>query len=266
MPAAPILIAGAGRMGGAIISGWMRAGAFSPRDLMIRDPFPGEAAMAAIEAGATLNPDSVDLSRASTVLFAFKPQSWRDAATAFAGDVAPHAIVISVLAGIGSNDVAEMFPGRPVARVMPTTAASICRSTTSVFAETAAARGRAHTLFEPLGAVVDLPDEALMHAATAASGSAPAYLYAFIEALRSAATDVGLPPAAAARLARSTITGAAALLDATGEDPAELRRQVTSPGGTTEAALQVLMGTDALPSLLRRAVAAAVARSKELAG
>jgi pyrroline-5-carboxylate reductase len=103
-----------------------------------------------------------------------------------------------------------------------------------------------------------------MHAATAASGSAPAYLYAFVEALHSAGVAAGLPPHMAAGLARSTIAGAAALLGETGEDPAELRRQVTSPGGTTQAALEVLMGENGLTGLLERAVAAAAARSREL--
>ena len=111
---------------------------------------------------------------------------------------------------------------------------------------------------------VDLADEALMHAATAVSGSAPAYLYAFIEALEGAGQAAGLPEKEARRLARSTLTGAAALLAESGEEPAELRRQVTSPGGTTEAALNVLLGADGLPSLLREAVAKAVKRSKEL--
>jgi pyrroline-5-carboxylate reductase len=105
-----------------------------------------------------------------------------------------------------------------------------------------------------------------MHAATAVSGSAPAYLYAFIEALEAAGAKAGLAPGAARALARSTITGAAALLAQSGEDPAELRRQVTSPGGTTQAALAVLMGDGGLPDLLDRAVAAAAARSQELGG
>ncbi|MDB5453459.1 MAG: pyrroline-5-carboxylate reductase, partial [Caulobacteraceae bacterium] len=106
--------------------------------------------------------------------------------------------------------------------------------------------------------------EALMDVATAVSGSAPAYLYAFIEALEAAGAAHGLDPAAAQRLARSTITSAAALLELEGGEPAELRRQVTSPGGTTEAALKVLLGDAGLPQLMDRAVAAAVARAKEL--
>jgi pyrroline-5-carboxylate reductase len=264
MPVTPILLAGAGRMGGAILTGWRLAGAYALGDLIIRDPFPGEAALAAAAAGASLNPDDSVMASANTVLFAVKPQNWREAAADIRAHLAPDAVIVSILAGIGADDITAAFCGRPVARVMPTTAAAIGKATSSVFAATPSARALAHRLFEPLGAVVDLPDEDLMHAATAASGSAPAYLYAFIEALASAATAAGLPPEAAARLARSTITGAAALLDHTRADPAELRRQVTSPGGTTEAALGVLMGRNGLAPLLDGAVAAAVARSRAL--
>jgi pyrroline-5-carboxylate reductase len=260
----PILIAGAGRMGGAIIAGWRLAAAFEPGDLIIRDPLPGEMARAASADGARLNPPDAALGSVATVLLGVKPQSWRDAANELVPLISPGAVIISILAGIAAEDISRAFGGRPVARVMPTTAAAIGKGAASIFATDSAARARAHVLFEPLGAVVDLEDEDLMHAATAASGSAPAYLYAFIEALQSAAVGAGFESGAAARLARSTITGAAALLDATGEDPAELRRQVTSPGGTTQAALDVLTGDGGLASLLQRAVAAATARSREL--
>ena len=264
MKLAPILVAGAGRMGGAIIAGWRLAGAWPASDLIILDPSPGEAALAAVAEGARLNPGDAAIAQAATVVFAVKPQVWRSAAADLAPLIAPGASVISILAGIGLADLASVFGERPLARVMPTTAAAIGKGTASVYASDPAAGARARALFEPLGAVVDLASEDLMHAATAASGSAPAYLYAFIEALQSAAAAAGLDPRAAARLARSTITGAAALLDRTGEDAAELRRQVTSPGGTTQAALDVLMGEAGLPGLLERAVAAAAARSREL--
>jgi pyrroline-5-carboxylate reductase len=264
MAVAPILVAGAGRMGGAIIAGWRLAGAYPASDLIILDPSPGDAARSAIADGARLNPGDGVIAQAATVLFAVKPQVWRDAAADLAPRLASDSMVISILAGIGVGELSGVFGERPLARVMPTTAAAIGKGTASVFATHPAARSRARALFEPLGAVVDLTAEDLMHAATAASGSAPAYLYAFIEALRSAAVTAGLAPHVAAGLARSTITGAAALLDQTGDDPAELRRQVTSPGGTTQAALDVLMGDAGLPGLLERAVAAAAARSREL--
>ncbi|WP_337187666.1 pyrroline-5-carboxylate reductase [Phenylobacterium sp.] len=262
----PILMLGAGRMGGAMIEGWLAAGAFDGRELMVRDPHPGSVAERAARAGALVNPPDADLARASTVVLSVKPQVWRDVAAETAAWLGSGAVVVSICAGVRSGDIAKAFGGRPVARVMPTTAAAIGQGTASLFADDPAARARARALFEPLGAVVDLHDESLMHAATAVSGSAPAYLYAFIEALEAAGAAGGLAPEDAKRLARSTLTGAAALLSHTGEDPAELRRQVTSPGGTTQAALEVLMGEEGLPGLLEDAVAAAVRRSKELGG
>jgi pyrroline-5-carboxylate reductase len=260
----PILMLGAGRMGGAVLEGWRRAGAFQPSDLIIRDPQPGPQAQALARDGAQLNPPDAELAQAKTVVLCVKPQLWRDVAAETAPWLASDAVIVSVAAGVRSQDIAKEFGGRCVARVMPTTAAAIGQGTASLYADDPAALARAHALFEPLGAVVDLADEALMHAATAISGSAPAYLYAFVEALEGAGMAAGLPEKEARRLARSTLTGAAALLSATGDEPAELRRQVTSPGGTTEAALNVLLGADGLPSLLREAVARAVKRSKEL--
>jgi pyrroline-5-carboxylate reductase len=173
-------------------------------------------------------------------------------------------VVVSIAAGVKSADISQAFGGRAVARVMPTTAAAIGQGTASLFADDADALARASALFAPLGVVTPLADEGLMHAATAVSGSAPAYLYAFIEALEAAGITAGLAPQDARQLARSTLTGAAALLARTGEEPTELRRQVTSPGGTTEAALNVLLGPKGLQVLMREAVAAAVRRSKEL--
>jgi len=149
---------------------------------------------------------------------------------------------------------------------MPTTAAAIGQGVASIFAQDPEARARAHALFAPVGTVVDLDDEELLHAATGVSGSAPAYFYAFVEALEKAGVSVGLTPEAARDLARATMTGAAALLAQSGESPADLRRQVTSPNGTTEAALRILMGEGGLEPLLRDAVIAATHRSVELGG
>jgi pyrroline-5-carboxylate reductase len=260
----PILMLGAGRMGGAVLEGWRRARAFLPSDLMIRDPQPSPAAAGLESEGALLNPPDSELARAKTVLLCVKPQLWREVAGEVAPWLAADAVIVSVAAGVKSQDLAQAFGGRCVARVMPTTAAAIGQGTSSLYADDPAALARAHALFEPLGTVVDLADEALMHAATAVSGSAPAYLYAFVEALEGAAVAAGLPEKEARRLARSTLTGAAALLTESGDEPSELRRQVTSPGGTTEAALNVLLGANGLPSLLREAVTRAVKRSKEL--
>ena len=262
----PILFLGAGNMGGAIVEGWLKAGAFAASDLMIVDPRPGKAALAAQAAGAVLNPDKGELARARTVMVCVKPQIWREAAAMYASWLSEDAVVISVVAGVGSRDLGQEFGGRLVARTIPTTAVAINRGTASLFADDPAAMSRAHALFEPLGTVVDILDENQMHAATAVSGSGPAYLYAFVESLEAAGAAAGLAPGDASRLARATITGAAALLAQSGEEPSELRRQVTSPNGTTEAALNVLLGERGLPPLMREAVANALRRSKELGG
>jgi pyrroline-5-carboxylate reductase len=262
----PILMLGAGRMGGALIEGWREAGVFPAGELIIRDPFPGEAAEAAARAGALLNPPDSVLASARTVLVCVKPQIWREAAAEVAPWLASGAVVVSIAAGVKAADLTHEFGGRCVARVMPTTAVAIRQGAASIYAEEPEARARAHALFTPVAQVVDFLDEELMHAATAVSGSAPAYLYAFIEALEAAGLEAGLTAEASRALARGTIGGAAALLTRSGEDPAELRRQVTSPGGTTEAALKVLTAEAGLPALLREAVAAAVRRSKELGG
>ena len=258
----PILLLGAGRMGGALIQGWREAGAFSAADLIVRDPNVDAAAFAS----ALVNPPLEALSAAKTVLLAVKPQIWREAIADVVPHLAPEAVIISIAAGVRAADISQAFGGRAVARVMPTTAVAIGRGTASVYAETADARARAHALFAPVATLVDLADEALMHAATAVSGSAPAYLYAFVEALEAAGVGVGLDPAASSRLARATIIGAAALMEAGGEEPSELRKQVTSPGGTTAAALAVLMGPGGFDDLLPRALQAAIARSKALGG
>jgi len=257
----PILLIGAGRMGGALLDGWAIGSAFPVEQVGILDPSPGEAAMRAAARGSSLTPD---VGAARTVLLAVKPQLWREAAASLADRLAGEAVIVSIAAGVRTGDLASAFDGRRVARVMPTTAVAIAKGVASIFATDAEALARARGLFCPVARVVDLEDEGSMDAATAVSGSGPAYLYAFVEALERAGVSAGLSPEAAATLARATVEGASALMAASGEEPAELRRQVTSPGGTTAAALQVLMGADGLEPLLNKAVQAAVRRSREL--
>jgi pyrroline-5-carboxylate reductase len=260
----PILIAGAGAMGGSLIAGWRRAGPAGAADMIIVDPEPGQEAREAQAAGAEVNPPPESLARARTVLLAVKPQIWRTVAEVIAPHLAPDAAIVSVAAGVTAADLAQAFGERPIARVMPSLAASIGKGSAAVWSADPELSWQVQVLFAPLGVVTALADEAQMHVATAAGGSAPAYLYAFIEALEAAAVDAGLEAKAAASLVRATITGAAALLRETGDDPAALRRRVTSPAGTTEAALKVLLAKQGFPALLTKAVNAAVARSKEL--
>ena len=247
-----VLMVGAGRMGGAMIEGWRTAGPVSMDELIVRDPHPSAEARRAAEYGAMLDPADADMGRAATVVLAVKPQLWRQVAAEIEPFLAPDAIIVSVAAGVAGGDIAAALGGRLVARVMPTTAVAIGRGAVTIHSDSDEARARAHALFATLGSVVDVEDEALMHAATAVSGSGPAYLYAFVEALE------------AATLARATVSGAAALMEMGDAEPAELRRQVTSPGGTTAAGLEVLTGSGDLRKLLAETVAAAVRRSKEL--
>lgn len=254
----PILLLGAGRMGGALVKGWLDADAFSTRDLIARDPAPSDEALRA----GSINPPNAELVRAKTVLLGVKPQVWREVFAGIEPLLAKGATIVSICAGVKLADIEAAAKGRAVARVMPTTAVAIGKGVASIYARDDAARAVAHALFDPVAATVDLEDEGLMDAATAVSGSAPAYLYAFIEALETAGIGAGLSAEASRTLARQTITSAAALMAQSGEDPAELRRQVTSPGGTTAAALGVLM--PGFEALLPQAVAAAIKRAKEL--
>ncbi len=266
MSVMPVLMLGAGRMGGALIEGWRRSSAFEASDLIIRDPHLTDIARTVGDLGARLNPPLEELAAAKTVLLAVKPQIWRETAQEIGAFLAEDAILVSVAAGVRSADISAAFGGRRVARVMPTTAAAIGQGVASIYASDPEARARAHAIFALVGVVVHLDEEDLLHAATGVSGSAPAYFYAFVEALEAGGVAAGLSPEASRKLARATMIGAAALLAQSGEDPADLRRQVTSPNGTTEAALKVLMGEGGLQPLLRDAVIAATSRSVELGG
>jgi pyrroline-5-carboxylate reductase len=252
-------------MGSALLSGWLKADAIKLDDILIIDPAPGTEARAAAAGGARLDPADPEISAAQTVLLAVKPQLWRAAAAALAPKLGADVVVVSIAAGVRLDDLEAVFM-RPCVRVMPTTAVAVCKGAASIYARDPRARARGRALFDPVAKVVDLKAEALMDAATAVSGSAPAYFYALMEALEAAAEAHGLSPEEGALMVRSTLIGAAALMEAGGETPSELRRQVTSKGGTTEAALKILQGDAGLGPLVAKAVAAAVARSEALAG
>lgn len=256
----PILLIGAGRMGSAMIEGWMASGAIPPDQILVRDPAPP----ASLPQGCRINGPDVDLCQAQTVVVAVKPQIWASACEPLVHLLSEKATIVSIAAGISCKALSEVFGNRLIARVMPTTAVAAAKGTASLFSPSSSARQVAHELFDPIATTVDLETEADMHAATAISGSAPAYLYAFVEALEAAGIEAGLSPGQAARLARSTIAGSARLLEGTGNDPADLRKAVTSPGGTTEAALKVLMAQQGFPGLLQSAVQACIVRSVEL--
>ena len=268
MPAAAptVLLIGAGRLGGALLEGWALAGGVAPGRLMIRARTVTPAAQAAADRGAMLDPPDEALARADIVVLAMKPLGLRAVADACAPLLSRDAIVVSLLVGVEQAAIAQAFDGRRVVRVMPTTAIAVGQGVASLVSTDPDALAAGHALFDPISTTVDLPDEALMPAAAAVSGSGPAYLYAFVEALEAAALAHGLPDGIARTLAAATVAGSAAYMARSAAAPAELRRQVASPGGTTEAALKVLMhDTRGLQPLLTEAVGANIARGAQIA-
>lgn len=241
-----------------MLEGWLATGAVDPGRLIILTPSEKPAAEAARARGARINPAGEALAGAGTVVLAVKPALWRAAATSLDG-LAADATVISVMAGVGADALGEAFDGRPVARVMPTTAVAQGKGVAAAWATDPAARAVAHGLFDPVADTVDLADEGLIDAATAVAGSAPAFIYAFVEALARAGVAEGLDPEAAARLARGALRSAGAGAE-TGAPLADLIARIASPGGTTEAGLKAMGDVDTASAAIR----AAVKRAREL--
>lgn len=266
-----LLLVGCGRMGGALLSGCLARGIVEAGAVTVVEPSaPARAeaeklgARAVAEAPATDVPD--------VVLIAVKPQVMDTVMPAYSR-LAGHSLFLSIAAGRTTASFARLLgDGAAIVRAMPNTPAQVGRGITALYAGPrvdAAGRAAAEALMGAVGDVVWLTDEAQMDAVTAVSGSGPAYVFHMIEALTEAARAAGLPADLAAGLARATVTGAAELAYRSTEPAAALREQVTSPGGTTAAALAVLMddgGKEGLTGLMTRAVAAAAKRSKELAG
>jgi pyrroline-5-carboxylate reductase len=203
------------------------------------------------------------------VILAIKPQMAATVLPALAGKIPENAVVLSILAGKTIEGLSGLL-GRagPVVRAMPNMPAAIGQGISALFAPanvSVAQRALCETLLKAAGDVVWLDAEAEIDAVTAISGSGPAYVFLLAELLEQSAQALGLKPDVARRLARATVSGAGALLAASAEPAAELRRAVTSPNGTTQAALEVLMAPEAWPDTLRRAVIAAESRARELA-
>ena len=269
MPASLVLV-GAGKMGGAMLQGWLKLG-LDPRGVSVLDPHATGEMQALCEAhGVAVNPVAA-MPPAEVVVLAIKPQMLDAAAPGLQALLGPQTLLLSILAGKTSGDLAARLPSaRAIARAMPNTPASVGRGITGAYANpavTAAQRARADTLLRAIGRVEWVADEGLIDAVTAVSGSGPAYVFHLTECLAEAGVAAGLPPETAMRLARATVEGAGELMfQAPAMPPGELRRNVTSPAGTTAAALEVLMAPDGLAPLMRRAVAAAKRRAGELAG
>jgi pyrroline-5-carboxylate reductase len=259
-----IALAGAGKMGCAMLTGWLAQGLDAGRVVVI-EPTPSPEISALASKGVRLNP--ADTGTVETLVIAVKPQSFREAAAALKSRVAASTLVVSIMAGTTMKSLREVCGGA-VVRAMPNTPAAIGRGITVAVAAnnvSTAQRGMADALLRAIGSVEWVDDEALMDAVTAVSGSGPAYIFLLAEELARAGVAAGLPERLATRLARETVAGSGELLHRSDLSAATLRQNVTSPGGTTAAALEVLMGEGGMQKIMTRAIAAATARSKELA-
>ena len=261
-----LVLAGAGKMGSALLRGWL-AGGLAPSAVNVVDPQldPATAAFCRDRGVALETPGAAP----DALVLAVKPQVFTAAPGVFARLVHPDTLVVSILAG---TTLAGLRAGLPnvgvIVRAMPNLPASVGRGISGLAGESGlspAQRGVAQTLLGSVGQVEWL-DEALIDAVTAVSGSGPAYVFYLVECLSAAGVAAGLAPDVAARFARATVEGAGALLaDQPELSAAALREAVTSPGGTTAAALEVLRANDGLEPILVKAVAAAVRRAGELA-
>jgi pyrroline-5-carboxylate reductase len=266
-----LTLVGAGKMGGALLRGWLEGG-LAPSCVTLIDPLPSPdiAALAATH-GIALNPPAADRAAPEVLVLAIKPQMLDAAAPGIAELAGAGTLVVSIVAGKTIANLEARVPqARAFVRAMPNTPAAVGRGVTGAApsaAVTARQREVTHTLLSAVGQFDWLPDEGLIDVVTAVSGSGPAYVFALAEALAEAGAALGLPQDLATRFARATVEGAGELMHREPEIPAaRLRENVTSPGGTTAAALAVLRAPDGLASLMRRAVAAAHQRAGELAG
>jgi pyrroline-5-carboxylate reductase len=261
-----IALAGAGKMGGAMLTGWLAQG-LDPTRVAVIEPQPSPEISALGAKGIRLNPSAKDIGKVDTLVVAVKPQSFREAGAALKPFVGASTLAVSIMAGTTIATIGQVCGG-VVVRAMPNTPAAIGRGITVAVAArnvSAAQRAIADALLSATGSVEWIDDENLMDAVTAVSGSGPAYIFLLAEELARAGVEAGLPEELATRLARETVAGSGELLHRSELASATLRQNVTSPGGTTAAALDVLMAKDGLQPLMIRAIAAATKRSKDLA-
>lgn len=266
-----LLLVGAGKMGGAMLDGWLARG-LNPKKLVVIEPQPGKPVKALTRRGVKLNPipgpkTKVD---ATAIVIAVKPQTAPQAVPPLGLYAGKSTLVLSIMAGRTLRFMENALPpGTAIVRAMPNLPAAIGRGITVAVANahvSAKQRKLASGLLAAIGTVEWVTDEALLDAVTALSGSGPAYSFLLAEAMTKAGIAAGLPAALASKLARETVAGSGELLHRSEIDAATLRQNVTSPGGTTAAALAVLMGPGGFDELLTKAIAAATRRSKELAG
>jgi len=265
--AGPLVLVGAGKMGGAMLEGWLALGV-DPTKIVVLEPQPSAQVAAQTALGLRLNPSLANL-RPAAVVIAIKPQIATEAIPELGALVNTATTVVSIMAGRTLVFLEKVLPaGAAIVRAMPNTPAAVGRGITVAVANQCAIgsqRDLADRLLATMGRVEWVTDEGLLDAVTAVSGSGPAYVFLLAESLARAGAAAGLPSDLAERLARATVAGAGELLHRSPLDAASLRVNVTSPGGTTAAALEILMDQNGLDALMEKAVAAATQRSRDLA-
>ena len=271
---APVLAIGAGKMGGAILTAWLEAedhGLLAPSDLYVQDPSPAPETSALLAKYNVETSGTPELPKApELVMVGVKPQI----ITPVLEDLAPHlasdSLVLSIAAGKTLDDLARPLPANtPIVRAMPNTPIMVQAGMCVLVANdhvSAKQRGLLDQLLGPTGSVAWLEEERHMDAVTALSGSGPAYLFWLTQCMAQAGVNAGLDEALALTLAKNTVYGAGKLMMHSDMPPQTLRENVTSKGGTTAAALDVLMDDKALEPLVQSAIEAAIKRSKELSG
>lgn len=262
----PVMLIGAGKMGLALAQGWLDGG-LPPSNLILVDPAPSDAAKyLAEDHGLMLYAEAAGL-QPNVLVLAVKPQVIDPVMESLIGVVGPQTLVLSIMAGISIGRLADGLRTERIVRTMPNTPAQIGKGISGAVpgpAVDTSQREAAEALLAAAGQVVWFEDEGDLDAVTAVSGSGPAYVFNLVEALAAAGVAQGLDEVVAMRLARQTVIGSAALLEADPAPAEVLRKNVTSPNGTTAAALDVLMADDGLTPLMARAVDAARKRSEEL--
>ncbi len=266
-PIPPILLVGCGRMGSAMLAGWRERG-LAPSVAV--DPASAAAALSGPDLTVVASADAIPSGFApAAVILAVKPQAAADTLPAYRR-FAGAAVFLSIMAGRTIAGIADLLGGNAaIVRAMPNTPAAIRQGITvgcPSLRVTPAQQTLCDALLAAIGTVAWVTDEPLLDPVTAVSGSGPAYVFLLAELMERAAVEQGIPADLARLLARQTVAGSGALLAASSEESAALRIAVTSPAGTTAAALNVLMDAAAWPNAVSRAIAAATARSRELAG
>jgi pyrroline-5-carboxylate reductase len=264
-----LVLAGAGKMGSAMLEGWLKAGA-DPMKIVALDPKPPQEVIDLLAKHKIRhNPPINSITDAEVIIAAVKPQVMDDVLPTLKSLNSSKPLILSIAAGKTIASFAKHFgDNAAIIRTMPNTPAAIGRGITAMSPNAHVTKSQmelATALLSSTGEVVTVEDESMIDLVTAVSGSGPAYIFYLTECMAAAGEKIGLPAALAMQLARATVSGSGELMRQSGIDAATLRQNVTSPNGTTYAALQILMANDGMKPLFEKAISAAADRSKELA-